>query len=65
MRKTLGIVKSSKGYRCIQCGNEDSAHFYQYFSSILNKEVIYCRQCIHLGRMDNITEYKIIKSKNH
>ena len=57
-----GILTTSHGYRCLQCGNEDPAYWCQYESSFSKQTIIYCRRCIQLGRIDNITEYKITKS---
>lgn len=30
--------------------------------SLLDKEIIYCRRCIQLGRIDSITDYRITES---
>lgn len=60
--KTPGIVKTSKGYRCIQCGNEDDKQLCEYEAAFSKENIIYCRSCIQLGRMDNVTEYRITES---
>ncbi|MEQ6085953.1 DEAD/DEAH box helicase family protein [Staphylococcus saccharolyticus] len=31
----------------------------------MKQNIVYCRRCIHLGRMDSITDYRIIKSAQH
>ncbi|MCJ1662648.1 DEAD/DEAH box helicase family protein [Staphylococcus sp. NRL 16/872] len=59
---TPGVLETKTGHRCMQCGNEDKTYFCQYTSVILQKEIIYCRRCIQLGRMDNITDYRITES---
>jgi len=49
-------------YHCIQCGNKDSQYFIKYYSEFVKQNIVYCRRCIHLERMDSITDYRIIKS---
>ena len=36
--------------------------FSTYYSSYLKEEMIYCRRCIQLGRIDSVTEYRITES---
>lgn len=62
MKKLLGIIKKEGYSYCIQCGNKDHNYMSKYYSSFLEKEIIYCRRCIQLGRMDSITDYRITES---
>ena len=62
MKKLLGIIKKEGDSYCIQCGNKDHNYMSKYYSSFLEKEIIYCRRCIQLGRMDSITDYRITES---
>ncbi|PTI10257.1 DNA/RNA helicase [Staphylococcus xylosus] len=57
------IIKNNKWY-CIQCHTNQPSHYYKYYSEILNKYIIYCRNCINLGRMDNIQSVFITASHN-
>ena len=61
-RITKGIIKKEGHYYCIQCGNEDNSYMSKYYSPFLDKEIIYCRRCIQLGRIDSITDYRITES---
>lgn len=36
----------------------------EYETSFSDKRIIYCRYCIQLGRMDNITEFRITQSEH-
>lgn len=60
---TTGIIKEGSHYQCQQCNTVEPHHFSHYFSEILQQDIIYCRHCLPLGRMDNVTYYQITKSK--
>ena len=57
-----GIIDKDGHHYCIQCSNEDHDYFSTYYSSYLKEEMIYCRRCIQLGRIDSVTEYRITES---
>lgn len=57
-----GVINKKGCWYCIQCHTQEKRHFYKYFSTLLNKEVVYCRNCINLGRMDNINEVYITET---
>lgn len=38
---------------CKQCETRVQQHFYTYYSDCLNQAIVYCRNCITLGKMDN------------
>lgn len=59
---TKGIIDKDGHHYCIQCSNEDHDYFSTYYSSYLKEEMIYCRRCIQLGRIDSVTEYRITES---
>lgn len=61
---TPGIIATDDGYQCLQCGNTDKRYMYEYETPFSEERIIYCRYCIQLGRMDNITEFKITQSEN-
>src|SRR5699024_6056028 len=61
---TNGLVLYNGYWRCAQCHSRRQTHFYKYLSTVLDKEIVYCRNCINMGRMDNITEIYIIESQN-
>jgi len=62
---TTGIIKQNKQWVCQQCHTSRPEHFYSYYAPMLNKKVVYCRNCISLGRMDNINQIVITKSKRN
>ncbi|PTE28795.1 DNA/RNA helicase [Staphylococcus equorum] len=59
---SLGVINKKGCWYCIQCHTQEKRHFYKYFSTLLDKEVVYCRNCINLGRMDNINEVYITET---
>lgn len=61
---TPGIIATDDGYQCLQCGNIDKRYMYEYETPFSEERIIYCRYCIQLGRMDNITEFRITQSEN-
>ncbi|PHK49335.1 DNA/RNA helicase [Staphylococcus edaphicus] len=61
---STGVIKKDGVWNCLQCHTKQSHHFYKYNSPFLNKEIVYCRHCINLGRMDNINLIFFVKSKN-
>ncbi|NWK84683.1 DEAD/DEAH box helicase family protein [Staphylococcus sp. GSSP0090] len=61
---STGVIKKHNQWQCLQCHTKAPRHFYHYDSTILKKEIVYCRNCINLGRMDNIKPIYMIKSKN-
>ncbi|PTI83040.1 DNA/RNA helicase [Staphylococcus xylosus] len=58
------IIKKHKWY-CIQCHTNQPSHYYKYYSEVLNEHIVYCRNCINLGRMDNIQSVFITASQNY
>lgn len=63
-KTSTGIIKKHNQWQCMQCHTKEPRHFYNYYSTILKKEIVYCRNCIILGRMDNVKPIFITKSKN-
>ena len=61
---TKGVILENGYWTCSQCHSHRPTHFYKYQSMILNQSIVYCRNCINMGRMDNITEVYIIESHN-
>lgn len=61
---TKGVVLDNGYWACAQCHSRRQTHFYKYLSTVLDKEIVYCRNCINMGRMDNITEIYIIESQH-
>ncbi|MBO1198765.1 DEAD/DEAH box helicase family protein [Staphylococcus simiae] len=59
-----GVIKKKGRDFCIQCESDLPSHFHSYISDITNDKIIYCRNCIQLGRMDNVTHYRRIQSVN-
>lgn len=59
-----GVIMKNDRHYCIQCESNWPGHFHSYKSDIINDNITYCRNCIQLGRMDNKTHYRIIKSAN-
>ncbi|WP_046465078.1 DNA/RNA helicase [Staphylococcus equorum] len=57
-----GVINKKGCWYCIQCHTQEKRHFYKYFSTLLDKVVVYCRNCINLGRMDNINEVYITET---
>ncbi len=37
-------------YRCNRCGTKEKHHFYQHYCARCQKECIYCRNCIMMGK---------------
>ncbi len=48
----------------MQCHTNQPSHYYKYYSEVLNKYIVYCRNCINLGRMDNVHSVFITASRN-
>ncbi|MCE5034003.1 DEAD/DEAH box helicase family protein [Staphylococcus cohnii] len=61
---TKGVILDNGYWTCSQCHSHRPTHFYKYQSMVLNKPIVYCRNCINMGGMDNITEVYIIESHN-
>lgn len=59
---STGVINKQGRWNCLQCHTKEKRHFYNYFSTLLDKEVVYCRNCINLGRMDNINEVYITET---
>ncbi|MDM7882562.1 DEAD/DEAH box helicase family protein [Staphylococcus borealis] len=64
IKVTPGIIATNNGYCCLQCGNTNIHDMCEYETSFSDKRIIYCRYCIQLGRMDNITEFRITQSEH-
>ena len=62
--KQKGIYNDNKGIVCLQCGNRDMLYFHKYISNH-QEEIVYCRNCLQLGRVDNMTDYVLIESKRN
>ncbi|WP_209104208.1 MULTISPECIES: DEAD/DEAH box helicase family protein [Staphylococcus] len=67
---TPGVCQTDKGFKCIQCGTTERFHFYCYKSPFFKEDIIYCRNCIAMGRMDTkrhvvITQTKRMKSDGY
>ncbi|RIO47662.1 DEAD/DEAH box helicase [Staphylococcus hyicus] len=62
-QSTRGVVRTSQGYQCIQCRTTKTYHFYRYQSPYFKDDIIYCRHCITMGRMDTLRHVFITKSK--
>lgn len=62
--KQKGIYTDNKGIVCLQCGNRDMLYFHKYISNH-QEEIVYCRNCLQLGRVDNMTDYVLIESKRN
>ncbi|MBI5974059.1 DEAD/DEAH box helicase family protein [Staphylococcus canis] len=58
----MGVTTESYHYVCIRCETKVKQNFFRYCSSVLHQEIIYCRNCISMGRVDSITPYYIVKS---
>lgn len=39
-------------------------YFHKYISNH-QEEIVYCRNCLQLGRVDNMTDYVLIESKRN
>ncbi|MEJ7462422.1 DEAD/DEAH box helicase family protein [Staphylococcus saprophyticus] len=59
---TKGVIFKNNRWHCVQCETDDAKYFHRYFSDFIKRDIIYCRKCIQLGRMDHLTDYKITKS---
>ena len=59
---TKGVVFKNNRWHCVQCETDDAKYFHRYFSDFIKRDIIYCRKCIQLGRMDHLTDYRITKS---
>ncbi|MDG0843031.1 DEAD/DEAH box helicase family protein [Staphylococcus equorum] len=59
---STGVINKQGRWYCIQCHTKERHYFYKYFSILLDKEVVYCRNCINLSRMDNINEVYITET---
>ncbi|MBH9580311.1 DNA/RNA helicase [Staphylococcus felis] len=59
----LGVTETSYGYHCTRCEIDAKRAFYRYYSQVLHQDVVYCRNCINMGRMDNIS--KCIVTQSH
>lgn len=45
---------------CYRCHNSDKELFYQYYDKHKNKEIVYCLNCVNLGRSDSETPLNMI-----
>ncbi|OEL03617.1 competence protein ComF [Staphylococcus succinus] len=61
--RSKGVIKKAGKWRCCQCNTVEPKHFYEYFSKVLGQTIVYCRNCINLGRMDNIRDIYITESR--
>ncbi|WP_406620965.1 ATP-dependent helicase ComFA [Bacillus atrophaeus] len=56
------IIKNKKGYLCNRCGQNDQRYFSSYWSCSDEKNQMYCRSCVMMGRVsENIFLYSWIK----
>jgi competence protein ComFA len=55
IRYEKGITKTTKGYRCERCGNEEAHLFASFFCSRCQQPCPYCRKCITMGRVSGCT----------
>lgn len=51
---TQGLTKKERRYTCRRCGNTDDSLFGTYFDERIQEHVVYCRQCITLGKISEI-----------
>ncbi|WP_074018188.1 DEAD/DEAH box helicase [Massilibacterium senegalense] len=51
---TQGLTKKDHRYKCNRCGNADTSLFGTYFDERIQEKVVYCRQCITLGKISEI-----------
>lgn len=59
-----GIIQKRRETTCLQCGSIHKRHIQSYFSAVLQCEVLYCRYCLKLGRMDNLTDVYLTQTYN-
>ncbi|NHA41618.1 DNA/RNA helicase [Staphylococcus schleiferi] len=57
-----GIERTKQGWLCARCATTAPEHFYRYKSPYHDNTVVYCRHCIQMGRIDNLTTVFITKS---
>ncbi|WP_251519130.1 DEAD/DEAH box helicase family protein [Staphylococcus sp. HKU1] len=60
--RSKGVTRVDEKWFCVQCNNQNQQLFYQYYSRIQKQHIVYCRHCINLGRMDNVSDIIITKS---
>lgn len=58
-----GVILKNNRWHCVQCETNKQIYFHSYYSDYNEKEIVYCRKCIQLGRMDSQTDYRILQSK--
>ncbi|WFA07567.1 DEAD/DEAH box helicase [Bacillus sp. HSf4] len=49
------IQKTAKGLICMRCGQRDPSRFAQYPCLICQKDCVYCRSCVMMGRVSECT----------
>ncbi|WP_075982966.1 DEAD/DEAH box helicase [Bacillus massilinigeriensis] len=50
-----GIITKNNTYHCIRCNNKDPQMFAAYPCARCQKECVYCRKCIMMGRVSKCT----------
>lgn len=50
-----GILQEKNHFRCLRCNNQDPQLFATYPCSRCQKECVYCRKCIMMGRVSTCT----------
>lgn len=61
--KTIpGVTVDNGKYKCNQCTNTNQSLFYHYYCYHCNKETIYCRSCIQLGKVQSCKDIYVIES---
>ncbi|MBO1214221.1 DNA/RNA helicase [Staphylococcus nepalensis] len=59
-----GVTLKHGRWICSQCHSTRQSHFYQYRSVILDKKIVYCRNCVNIGRVDNMNDVFLIETHN-
>lgn len=59
-----GITQERSVTTCLQCGSIYRRHIHSYYSPLLQRDILYCRYCLQLGRMDSLSDVYITQTYN-
>ncbi|MBB6282021.1 competence protein ComFA [Geobacillus subterraneus] len=56
-----GLIKTSQGWRCVRCGNDDRSRFASFPCARCGTDCCYCRKCLSMGRISSCTRLVHVK----